>query len=98
MFKRAGVIFRIDPMMSNCSLSRPVHRSFFLLLLLVNILLVLFPRSALGQEQAPDDAVAVFNQAQDLHEKGDLTGAVKLYGRALEIEPQFPEAEYQSAV
>jgi len=98
MFKRAGVIFRIDPMMSNCSLSRPVHRSFFLLLLLVNILLVLFPRSTLGQEQAPDDAVAVFNQAQDLHEKGDLTGAVKLYARALEIEPQFPEAEYQSAV
>jgi tetratricopeptide (TPR) repeat protein len=85
-------------MMSNCSLSRPVHRSFFLLLLLVNILLVLFPRSTLGQEQAPDDAVAVFNQAQDLHEKGDLTGAVKLYARALEIEPQFPEAEYQSAV
>ncbi len=44
------------------------------------------------------DAVAVFNQAQDLHEKGDLAGAVALYEKALTIEPAFPEAEYQRGV
>ena len=43
----------------------------------------------------PDDPVAVFNRAQDVHEKGDLTGAIELYKKALQIEPQFPEAEYQ---
>jgi len=46
----------------------------------------------------PIDAVAVFNQAQDLHEKGDLAGAIKLYDQALKILPEFPEAEYQRGV
>lgn len=46
-------------------------------------------------DDQPVDAVAVFNQAQDLHEKGDLEGAIKLYEKALKIVPEFPEAEYQ---
>ncbi|MEO6655243.1 MAG: tetratricopeptide repeat protein [Pyrinomonadaceae bacterium] len=46
----------------------------------------------------PPDAVAVFNQAQDLHEKGDLAGAIMLYEKALKIIPEFPEAEYQRGV
>jgi tetratricopeptide (TPR) repeat protein len=50
-----------------------------------------------AQEETAEDPVAVFNQAQDLHEKGDLAGAVKLYEKALKIEPAFPEAEYQRA-
>jgi len=54
-------------------------------------------RQAVSKVSGAGD-VYLANQAQDLHEKGDLTGAVKLYARALEIEPQFPEAEYQSAV
>lgn len=41
------------------------------------------------------DAVAIFNQGQDLHEKGDFAGAIKLYERALKIIPEFPEAAYQ---
>ncbi len=48
-----------------------------------------------AQEETAQDPVAVFNQAQDLHEKGDLAGAIKLYENALKIEPAFPEAEYQ---
>lgn len=48
-----------------------------------------------AQDEAADDPVAIFNKAQDLHEKGDLAGAVKLYENALKIEPAFPEAEYQ---
>ncbi len=47
--------------------------------------------------QIPEDAAALFNKAQDLHEKGDLAGAVEQYGKAIEIMPEFPEAEYQRA-
>ncbi len=46
-------------------------------------------------DDAPGDAVAIFNQAQDVHEKGDLEGAILLYKKALSIVPNFPEAEYQ---
>ena len=45
-----------------------------------------------------DDAVAVFNQGQDAHEKGDLKGAIELYQKALKIIPEFPEAEYQLGI
>jgi tetratricopeptide (TPR) repeat protein len=46
----------------------------------------------------PDDAVAVFNQGQDAHEKGDLKAAIELYRKALKIIPEFPEAEYQLGI
>lgn len=49
-------------------------------------------------ETAADDPVAIFNQAQELHEKGDLPGALKLYEKALSIVPEFPEAEYQRGI
>lgn len=52
--------------------------------------------TARGQETA-DDPVALFNQGQELHEKGDLDGAVKLYDEAIKVLPEFPEAEYQRA-
>ena len=52
-----------------------------------------------GQETTePDDAVALFNQGQDAHEKGDLKTAIELYQKALKIIPEFPEAEYQLGV
>ena len=41
------------------------------------------------------EAVAFFNRGQDLHEKGDLHGAIALYDKALEIVREFPEAEVQ---
>ena len=41
------------------------------------------------------NVVALFNQAQGLHEKGDLAGALKLYDKALKAMPEFPEAEFQ---
>lgn len=52
----------------------------------------------ISQETVSDDAVAIFNQAQDLHEKGDLNGAIALYEKALRILPEFPEAEYQKGI
>ncbi len=50
---------------------------------------------AFAQEDETADPVAIFNQAQDAHEKGDFAAAVKLYDKALKIAPEFPEAEYQ---
>lgn len=52
--------------------------------------------SAPGQDSnSKEDPVTIFNQAQDLHEKGDFAGAIKFYEMALRIEPTFPEAEFQ---
>lgn len=49
-----------------------------------------------AQEDAEtDDAVEIFNQGQDAHEKGDFKTAIELYQKALKIVPEFPEAEYQ---
>ena len=47
---------------------------------------------------AADDPVALFNKAQEIHEKGDLAGAIQLYDKALKIMPEFPEAEYQRGI
>src|SRR3982750_3658104 len=58
---------------------------------------VLFPLAASAQGDAEDrqDAVAIFNEAQDAHEKGDLPAAIELYKKAIKILPEFAEAEYQ---
>lgn len=48
-----------------------------------------------AQESA--NAVIIFNQAQDMHEKGDLAGAISLYEKALTVLPDFPEAVFQRA-
>lgn len=59
----------------------------------------LLPSFAAAQENGNvPDPVAVFNSAQDLHEKGDLAGAIDLYKKALQIEPDFPESEYQCGI
>lgn len=51
---------------------------------------------AFGQaDDKTQQAIDFFNKGQDAHEKGDLNGAVDLYGKALEILPDFPEAELQ---
>ena len=52
-------------------------------------------RSFAQTDSSADDPVAIFNQAQDAHEKSDFSEAVKLYEQALKIAPEFPEAEYQ---
>jgi tetratricopeptide (TPR) repeat protein len=51
--------------------------------------------SAQDSSEDPPDPVAVFNQGQDAHEKGDLKTAIELYQKALKISPEFPEAELQ---
>lgn len=58
---------------------------------------MVMPAVGLAQDDADDkqDAVAIFNQAQDAHEKGDLAGAVEFYKKAIKLIPEFAEAEYQ---
>lgn len=50
-----------------------------------------------AQENGEDepDPVQLFNHGQEAHEKGDYQKALKLYDEAIEIIPEFAEAEYQ---
>lgn len=58
--------------------------------------ILLFTVPAGAQEPAEeDDPVKLFQQGQDAHEKGDLKKALELYDQALELAPEFPEAEFQ---
>jgi tetratricopeptide (TPR) repeat protein len=46
-------------------------------------------------EDASAQAVALFQKGQDAHEKGEFATAVDLYKKALDLLPEFPEAELQ---
>lgn len=46
-------------------------------------------------DEKAQQAVDLFNAGQDAHEKGDLATALKSYEKALELMPEFPEAELQ---
>src|SRR4051794_31396125 len=43
------------------------------------------------------DPIRLFERGQDAHARGDLELALRLYDQALELSPEFPEAEYQRA-
>jgi tetratricopeptide (TPR) repeat protein len=78
------------------SLSMPDLRRIAVWALVAGVVLLWADSEAVAQtEDDSEDAVAIFNQAQDLHERGDLAGAIKLYEKALHTVPEFPEAEYQ---
>lgn len=55
--------------------------------------------SAQNEDEPGDDpakdAIAFFNKGQEAHEKGDLKEALDLYAKAIELIPEFPEAELQ---
>ena len=62
------------------------------------VLTLCIAAAASGQDEGSatvDNAVAMFNQGQDAHEKGDLAAAIGFYEKALTILPEFPEAEFQ---
>ncbi len=46
-------------------------------------------------EDRAQQAIELFNQGQDAHEKGDLAAALGFYEKALAGFPEFPEAELQ---
>ena len=63
------------------------------------LLLLLFHSITTAQGEIDlKNAVAAFSAGQELHEKGDMVGAIKLYEKALSIVPEFPEAEYQRGI
>jgi tetratricopeptide (TPR) repeat protein len=56
------------------------------------------PIDNFGQDDHEDpsaEAVVLFNKGQDAHEKGELRVALENYEKALNIIPDFPEAELQ---
>lgn len=60
--------------------------------------LLIFSAGSVNVAQEDDDtgeAIALFNQGQDAHEKGDFKTAVEFYQKAIEKFAEFPEAEYQ---
>lgn len=58
-----------------------------------------FSIAAPAQETGDDpDPLQLFNQGQEAHEKGDFEKALKLYQQAIEVFPEFPEAEYQKGM
>ncbi|MCS6874927.1 MAG: tetratricopeptide repeat protein [Pyrinomonadaceae bacterium] len=56
---------------------------------------VIFLASFAAAQEA--DPVALFNLGQDAQEKGDFKKAIELYEKAIELFPDFPEAEHQKA-
>jgi tetratricopeptide (TPR) repeat protein len=75
------------------SLAKAKHR--FLLLIFV---LIGAAGASIVTAQSDDkaqQAIELFNKGQDAHEKGDVGAAVKLYEGAIEILPEFPEAQLQ---
>ncbi|GIU83084.1 MAG: tetratricopeptide repeat protein [Acidobacteria bacterium] len=86
----------------NLKMIKKQEQKFFLpaLHFLVFALLFSVLNSLAQQTDAIDDEdpVRLFNLGQDAQEKGDLKKAIELYEKALEVFPEFPEAEYQRAV
>jgi len=70
-------------------------RPFALVMLI--LCLCIFASEPFAQEETDPtaDAIALFEEGQDLHEKGNLRGAIELYTKALALIPEFPEAELQ---
>lgn len=78
---------------------RLYEKSAVITLIFAAFFLFVFNSAAQAQvSDADEDPTAIFNQAQDAHEKGDLETALKLYDQALKIEPEFPEAAYQRGI
>lgn len=84
-----------DTVLSLFAFSVPMARTATLLLLIIGVLSISAVSAQDGDDT--DDAVAIFNEAQALHEKGKLAEAIVLYEKAIEALPEFPEAEYQRA-
>ena len=61
------------------------------------IVILILTHSVFAQDPQDNSAkaIALFQKGQDLHEKGDLNDAIKAYKEALQLFPEFPEAELQ---
>jgi tetratricopeptide (TPR) repeat protein len=50
-----------------------------------------------GTSDGEADPIRLFERGQEAHARGLLERAITLYGQAIELRPEFPEAEYQRA-
>ncbi|HEX8147204.1 MAG TPA: tetratricopeptide repeat protein, partial [Pyrinomonadaceae bacterium] len=48
-------------------------------------------------DETATDPVKLFNRGQEAHAKKDYERALELYGEALQVKPDFAEAEFQKA-
>ncbi|MDQ1522345.1 MAG: hypothetical protein QOE47_269 [Pyrinomonadaceae bacterium] len=101
----AAIKFTSERKQSQLRLTRPFLSHFNARALVWSLLLVVACAAPLYAQTDDDDddsgeadPVAIFNRAQDAHAKGDLARAVELYGEAIKVRPEFPEAEYQKGV
>ncbi len=74
---------------------QPGKRALPLCVIAVFALFLVVPAYAQVADDGTADGVALFQKGQDLHEKGDLVGAIALYEKAILAVGEFPEAEYQ---
>jgi tetratricopeptide (TPR) repeat protein len=58
---------------------------------------VLYAQSDAVAGDGEADPIRLFERGQDAHARGELEQALKLYDQAIELSPEFPEAEYQRA-
>ena len=70
------------------------HKIAFPAFLFVVLFVAVAPVMAQSEDTSAQ-AVALFQKGQDAHEKGELIAAIDLYRRALDLLPEFPEAELQ---
>lgn len=53
--------------------------------------------SSVRAQDADGDPIKLFERGQDAHAKNNLSAALEFYDQAIELRPEFPEAEYQKA-
>jgi tetratricopeptide (TPR) repeat protein len=58
----------------------------------------LVPAQTVDPTDGETDPVKLFERGQNAHAKGELARALSLYEGALQLRPEFPEAEYQSGI
>lgn len=71
------------------------QKRLFLVILAVVLALTPLLKASAQEETDDPDPISIFNEAQDHHEKGELQEAIRLYKKAIELYPEFPEAEMQ---
>ncbi|MEQ1921893.1 MAG: tetratricopeptide repeat protein [Pyrinomonadaceae bacterium] len=86
-----------DTVLSLFTVGAPLARIVMVLIMVSFSLSTVAAQDSDSDTDSTDDAVAIFNEAQALHEKGKLVEAIVLYEKAIAALPEFPEAEYQRA-
>jgi tetratricopeptide (TPR) repeat protein len=89
------------PRMTTALMLYRIRNRRLVLVLAFALALVCVPRAAAQDTDefgdAAADPVKLFNRGQEAHAKKDYERALELYEEALQLRPDFPEAEFQKA-